>query len=76
VVRRAPVCKRTVTLSDALTVIIIGGGASGNAAAEKLHEDGFNGHIVASLYQRRTIYLLTGILLNNIYMYECNICKS
>ncbi|CAG8568422.1 4419_t:CDS:10 [Paraglomus brasilianum] len=44
--RRAPVCQRTVTASNAFTVIIIGGGASGNAAAEKLREDGFNGRIV------------------------------
>ncbi|CAG8819438.1 20662_t:CDS:2, partial [Racocetra persica] len=43
--RRPPKCSSGVPLNDR-TVIIIGGGASGNAAAEKLREDGYNGKII------------------------------
>ncbi|CAG8730649.1 21360_t:CDS:10, partial [Dentiscutata erythropus] len=44
--RRPPKCPvGAFTLSDH-TVVIIGGGASGNATAEKLREDGYNGKII------------------------------
>ncbi|CAG8612364.1 10834_t:CDS:10, partial [Cetraspora pellucida] len=44
--RRPPKCSSGVFPLNDRTVVIIGGGASGNAAAEKLREDGYNGKIV------------------------------
>ncbi|CAG8530837.1 577_t:CDS:10 [Gigaspora rosea] len=44
--RRPPKCSAGVVPLNDHTVVIIGGGASGNAAAEKLREDGYNGKII------------------------------
>ncbi|CAG8636595.1 12905_t:CDS:10, partial [Ambispora leptoticha] len=50
--KRAPICKKAISPTDTNTVLIIGGGASGNAAAEKLREDGFTGRIL--VYSRES----------------------
>ncbi|KAG9296414.1 hypothetical protein G9A89_015006 [Geosiphon pyriformis] len=52
--KRVPVCSKQVTSTNTNTVIVLGGGASGNAAIEKLREDGFTGRIIVV---SREIYL-------------------
>jgi len=44
--RRPPICKEDPSPFNDDVVVIIGGGASGNAATEKLREDGYTGRII------------------------------
>ncbi|CAG8621509.1 10653_t:CDS:10 [Ambispora gerdemannii] len=50
--KRAPICKKAISATNTDTVLIVGGGASGNAAAEKLREDGFTGRVL--IYSRES----------------------